>query len=327
MDEYLGDPLRSIQNALEKIQQSIDAIAEQNRTAQRDQHVKVQVDPGVNVGLPIEVTEYYRAEQSERGERNSRDKSRLWLERIGLVTAIALVAFTLKTFLVLRGQLQEMGRQTAILRKQADQAAIDASEARGQTEQQISMARDQFRIDQRAWVGMQAVTGNVVPTDNGVTVNTQIQIKNTGKTPAVKMDVRWVNLRRGPKEKILDYDEAMAEVRKLLTEQLRKEEERLKGSPAPPDVANRLRLQMEADVKSIEEPSRENQVLAPDGILTISAMHTFTATEATRDILYLLGKITYNDVFQNQIRTTKFCFMHQGREATFPPCPTGNTMD
>jgi hypothetical protein len=53
------------------------------------------------------------------------------------------------TFLVFYGQLCESKRQTAILKGQAEQATTDAALTRKQTEQQIFITKDQFRVDQR----------------------------------------------------------------------------------------------------------------------------------------------------------------------------------
>jgi hypothetical protein len=188
------DLLKSIQGSLEKIHKAIEAIAEQNDTSQRDKQINAHIDSQVDVGLPVEVSEYYRSEQGERRPKNRRDIIRLILEIAGVATAIILAALTLKTFLVLRGQLREMQSQTTILQNQADQTVRDAASARTQTDEQIGIAKDQFRFDQRPVIWLsntqdQALLFQIAqarPTSPKQILVT-LHYSNYGKSPAYNM--------------------------------------------------------------------------------------------------------------------------------------------
>jgi hypothetical protein len=42
-------------------------------------------------------------------------------------------------------------------------------------------------------------------------------------------------------------------------------------------------------------------------------------------IIYWIGRVTYNDIFGNTLHTTKFCLWYVGRD--LEQCPGGNSMD
>ena len=116
-----------------------------------------------------------------------------------LVAAVTLVVFY--------RQFQEMGKQTAILSKQAEQAARDSDNAAKSTEQQIAIAtkqataaqksvdvvQRQMRLDERAWI--KAIPGNAddepakVDFKIGNFVRDTVEIKNIGKTAAQRVKV------------------------------------------------------------------------------------------------------------------------------------------
>jgi hypothetical protein len=157
MTDEQGSILLSIQKALEKIQEHIETIAKYTETQEGKREEELNRVIKSEVGLPIEVTAYYRSEQGERRVKNRRDAIRLYLEIGGLLVAVALVGLTLKTLVVFQSQLTEMQTQT----KSADR---------------------NFRRDERAW--LDPVIENPLKWVNGSTYALQGHINNTGKTPA-----------------------------------------------------------------------------------------------------------------------------------------------
>jgi hypothetical protein len=109
-------------------------------------------------------------------------------ERLSLVIASVTLITLFVTFIVFYYQLKESKRQTELFRQQAEQAALDARKAQGQTQSQIELSKDSFRRDQQPYVW---VTG--IPTSETYTnpVSKEFQVlvsahyKNFGKSPAI----------------------------------------------------------------------------------------------------------------------------------------------
>jgi hypothetical protein len=103
---------------------------------------------------------------------------------------------------VMRDQLKEMrgtGKQTDRLIEQASNQVQATKEAVAAAKNNIETIRDNIRLDQRAWIGITSVAlyGEI---KKGL--QTKIQFKNTGKTPALQMIIEATHVRGEPKMEI-----------------------------------------------------------------------------------------------------------------------------
>ncbi|SRR6266566_1759910 len=160
--------LNSIQRILDNIQKHIESIAKQYQAKEsREKQSGIQV----GIGLPVEVSEYYRSEQAGRPQKEFRDKVRLGLE---IIIALA----TITTLIIFARQLIEMRKQT--------QAAITAATT---AQQQLRENHNALIQVQRAWVGpsqpIKVVTYNLGPPQ--IILSYQVFLKNFGPTVALNV--------------------------------------------------------------------------------------------------------------------------------------------
>jgi hypothetical protein len=185
--------LAQIQQTLQKLVESIDK-QEQSTESYRQQ--RIQVGLNAEVRLPIEIPEYYRSEQSERAEKNKRERSRLRLERFGVILAAIVAVLTGITLRVFYKQLKESQTQTGIFRDQANQAKLDAAD-------QLRVAKDQLREGQKPIIWPSELGGPVYLSSYGQVVWT-IHHMNYGRGPAINVTaIPWISI--GGKEFQADY--------------------------------------------------------------------------------------------------------------------------
>lgn len=98
---------------LGEVKKSLDRLVETISEYQQSKP-ETQAESKVIVGLPVEITEYYRSKQSAPPIQGRRDKLRLGLEVLGVFLALAIAVFTLCSLFIFNGQLREMRRQTEI---------------------------------------------------------------------------------------------------------------------------------------------------------------------------------------------------------------------
>jgi hypothetical protein len=177
---------RAVQRAIAQIQKTlqtlVESIDEQQQTERaRDEQKPVHAD----VGLPIEISEYYRSEQTERPEKNFRERLRMSLEIAGVILAAALALLTLFTLRVFRKQLWEAQNQTAVFRQQADQAKQDAAAQLSVAKDALTAEQERFVNEQRpyVWSGITEPNQPAMAPDQPVYWNWHYT--NYGKTPAV----------------------------------------------------------------------------------------------------------------------------------------------
>ena len=84
---------RSLTNLQKTLQKLVEAVADNTQTKDGAKQEHTQVDAAV-VSLPVEITEYYGSEQSERGIKNNREHIRIGLEIAGVVIAVLLLVVT-----------------------------------------------------------------------------------------------------------------------------------------------------------------------------------------------------------------------------------------
>jgi hypothetical protein len=219
---------------------------------------------------------------------------------------------------------------------QANAAATTARTAQRSLYQSIADSQ----LDQRAWVGLAGFTtvGGSESADHKTFSfqDVQIAIRNSGKTPAINLSASTMQTSLNWDQKISDYDTMTADFNKqrgqladkTLADMIRQN----------PQMAETLRAE-DAEWRK-ETAAREakyaidlpaGQVLAPGVAIEVG---TTSASYGVRDdvgmrrmIVYILGKITYNDIFTGtKLHTTKFCLMRRGGDH-FTSCPTGNSMD
>jgi hypothetical protein len=178
------------------------------------------------------------------------------------------------------------------------------------THQSVINAEASFKLGERAWVGVTTpITQNPVLNIKDRVFSFEkasIILRNSGKTPALKVD--WTccfNLEQASSDPIPDFDVVMAE-----------QQRRLAMNPGTQiDKGNILYEGLE---------SRKGGVVAPSGeepaVLIKQRNEVPWPT-----VIYILGEMTYEDVFSTKRHTTKFCLQNSGTGFSF--CREGNWMD
>ncbi|MBZ5669010.1 MAG: hypothetical protein LAO04_04700 [Acidobacteriia bacterium] len=180
-------------------------------------------------------------------------------------------------------------------------------------------------LDERPWVGVvEADTqGGTQTHDRFSFQGVTIIIRNSGKTPALKVSGRISELSHLWIDQVGDFD---SETR-ALQEQRKTFEEQLERQHPPPPGWKAEREAMEASMEKALFP--EGGVLAPGAV---SEWHVGAGSFGRRTndgspmTLYILGKITYYDILGGPQHTTKFCLMHLQGDS-FTNCFTGNSME
>jgi hypothetical protein len=213
-----------------------------------------------------------------------------------------------------------------------------ASEAQSTSSLNASIATSQ--LDQRAWVGVAdfiTMGGTETADRKGFSYQgVQLTIRNSGKTPAINLSAVTMTTSRGWRDKIGNYDEVTAESNRMREAALEKLiEEQIRQNPSMADqIRTRSKEMREISAKAETELFPAGQVLAPGVAMTqrtIGINYENLRTSATGSpdlqIVYILGKVTYNDIFvKTPLHTTEFCIMRRGG-TQFDICPTGNLMN
>ena len=151
-------------------------------------------------------------------------------------------------------------------------------------------------------------------------------VRNSGKTPAVKMSGVTSQRLHLFNDNVGDYDSDF-EAWKRERDASMKEYERQHPMPPPPPGWNERQAALQASIEKEMFPA--GGVMAP-GVVSeqnVGAGGSFLerTTDGKRMILYILGKITYFDTVGEKQHTTKYCLMQRG--TSFTVCPAGNWMD
>jgi hypothetical protein len=225
--------------------------------------------------------------------------------------------------------------------------SLQASIEQGKTALKASI--DISQADRRAWVGVVGVNtvGGVADADSFSAQSVHIILRNSGKTPAIKMSGNCCRLENRPRrDPIPDYDLAVKEDgelrQKMTAERHKRTEDLIKQHPElAASLAERDR-EFDTQISSSEQKFlHEGAVLPPEvpqdlNILSVSVKwgtiqkHDFSPGGPSINeplTIYLLGKITYSDVFIGTPQhSTKFCLMRTSGNS-FGICPEGNWMD
>lgn len=317
------------------VQEQIGSIRDQQEAANQQRQQEEQRPQILNAELQI-------PEAVQRDKRTSDNRQFAVQVVLTIVTFFAFVAAAIyagiagyQTFLTrsaidnsedsFKKTLYQMQAQT----KAQEGAAKAASDS-------VKATQDAMRLDQRAWVGVVDVrTEGGTETQNEFKYsNAEVSIHNSGKTPALKVSI-WCCIFTGGGigESIPDYDDVIktdSERAKTLQEKHHKEMEVfLKQHPELAGKAITFEREFYASRKSEFLARYQGGVLAPGVTTSIGfggVTYPINRTAPTTAI-YVLGKITYFDIFPgtNQ-HTTKFCMMRISG-TSFVVCPAGNGMD
>jgi hypothetical protein len=200
----------------------------------------------------------------------------------------------------------------------ARQAALSANTAKEALQSNIELSRE----DRRAWVGLQgfqcagcsidqAGFAIIVRDFSGIVVN-------TGKTPALKMQIKTVFMNGKRGAPIPDWDTVQKETsppQPTISPNL------------PPDAKNSILKTMEI----INRESVEMEAMPPNAVRTFTVPSArFEREKVTpmedQVVIYILGKISYYDTKLDKQHSTWFCLMNVHGDG-FHFCPSGNDMD
>jgi hypothetical protein len=285
------------------------------------------LDPSLVIDTRLaDIERQNREDKTEAKKHNRSQRATNWL--LTLFTGLLFVtSFASNIFL---------WQQTALTKKSADaaksaaktasdalaQAKIDSATHDQRAQQTSDASINASRLDQRAWVGIDRVESQVsmggLITDNASVQFLRVVIKNSGKTPAIRLSGSCcIIATRRFSEPIPDHDAAFAETEA----QYQRERQMFRKwvpnpiQPMPPSLS---------DVHT-------GGVLAPTVSQAVSLMVSVSIPKKDKSdwpaTTYFLGKFTYNDIFPGTPRhTTKFCLMHVvGNEIV--ACPESNWMD
>jgi len=165
---------------LSKLDRTLDKLAEAIRQSAKNS--KVENLPSQNIALhtnfPESVEVHQNAEDASH-DRKYKDKS-VALARLSL---IALVFYATLVYLQLRTMIDATSA--------TEHAVQEARLARQETEKSLNTAIEQFHLDQRAWIQIEATPLQFPkpPINPGAlyAITGYLRIKNTGKTPASRV--------------------------------------------------------------------------------------------------------------------------------------------
>ncbi len=227
--------------------------------------------------------------------------------------------------------LCQMQAQTVAQKNAATASRIQADAAKSSVEnakQSLQATIAASKLDERPWVGviLGGTQGGVQTKDMFSFQGVTISIRNTGKTPAIKMSGRTSMLSHLWTDQTGDYDSEMKawnEQREAAWDQFKRQHPM---GPLPPG--------WEEEQKA-REVSMEKELFPEGGVIPPGAVNEWhipggsfgrRAESMMPKALYIFGKITYYDTLGGPQHTTKFCLEHLQGDS-FTTCPAGNSMD
>ena len=238
---------------------------------------------------------------------------------------ITILLFTVGTYTawVFHRQFKEMQTQTGILNTQAQQAAADSVEAGKKVDSQLGIARQQaqsaqdsadavktqMRVDQRAWISLGGTSRSGIKSDNtfavGQPFTVTISIRNLGKTPATNTQTGIIIEPRMKGDKPRFEREAKVAVPT--------------GTILPNvEIYNSPTLTM---CSRVNTNTGETLAKFPCAL----TQDEYDAVMSGSQIIYVHGRVTYDDVF-NHSHWFTFCYF-MGANDTWAMCPGGQRVD
>jgi hypothetical protein len=114
---------RALLDILRSIQKSIHSVDEKYSADYSEQQPPSHRNLEVSVSVPPAIADHYVAENTDRPQKNTRDKIRLWVECIGLGAVITGGIFAYRTFCEVQRQAKAAFAQVDIMQKQLDASA------------------------------------------------------------------------------------------------------------------------------------------------------------------------------------------------------------
>jgi hypothetical protein len=186
-----------------------------------------------------------------------------------------------------------------------------------------------FRMQQRAWVGLNVSKFGVTKNPDGrLTFTANGIIRNSGSTPALRVStLRTFSLTK-PSDQPIDSDKEwdgfMAQMKQLEKSDREVIEKytfsRPEFSATYATIAARQTQKWNGEGGAVA-PGSESPVVVIDNTLPDPRPDMKPQAKT----IYWLGRITYRDIFSEEIHTTKFCVWYA--QGIFELCPTGNVMD
>jgi len=287
---------KELRPLLSKLSRTLDeqtkAIRESTKAAKTQQSTPPEIVSHVH--LPESVEIHKNAQDTASDKRYQ--KKMIWLSSL---TLIAIVVYAVLVYLQWREMIAATGA--------AQQAIVEARRNRLQAEKSLSATIEQFRLEQRAWVGMSAYA---ISQFNPAGIVSTITFTNNGKTPAHNVKAH-----------------ARIEVtNKVLTGPSKQQIEILNGPPweQKPDIAPTVGI-----VLSVGKTPSGQRITDENRKIVESLNANFQAVKDQTLHVYYFGIISYEDINQRP-HTTNFC-VFIGDTTSSPPglniCPEFNKMD
>ncbi len=261
--------LTALRDALNKQTEAI----RQSNAGKEEQSPRPEIVARVNLPESIEVHQ-----NADDAGRERRYKNRTLM--VNSFTLAAVVVYALLVYLQYREMINATGA--------AQQAVVEARRNRIQADKSLNATIQQFRLDQRAWVGVVSIDPPDLKPKSEFFLS--LHAMNSGHTPALNFQ-------------------------SLVVLHSLKKDEKFKAiyAPLPPNWV------------------RSNRVVQPGEQVTLNT-NRYQLTQGQIDwikngtyILYVYGKMSYDDVFHEQHYTT-FCKIVIS-EALVEDCGTYNTAD
>jgi len=222
----------------------------------------------------------------------------------------------------------DFATQAKGINTQTEAAVRQFQRIAGDSEKAMTTSAEASRLDQRPWVGLQAVQCNdcTIAADRSLNIQDLAGlIANTGRTPALQMVIdNYVAINELKSKPIPDWP--------TIERERKEEEERAFRIPqnVPPSMAAEIAKSLE-NVKKETAFRKSVSVLPPNGTRVLHFMPSIKVAREpipNRDderVTYVIGQITYYDTRRDRQYTTVFCMVNDfGTDFRF--CPTGNDM-
>jgi hypothetical protein len=307
----LRKTLSALSNSLQKQTEAIKEAAKRYRQQpQEPQSVSAEIR------LPPEV---------ERQRQTQHNRS----HRVQVVIAFATCGtFIAAAFYGAVAMLQwwDFNESIGISQTIARQSRIQAAAAIVSVQQ----GKRSFELDERAWVGIEISQFRYVKNSDGtIKFVANGTIKNSGKTPALKVSTYRTITFTKPSDQTVDYDKewdrVFAEIKRL--EKADREAIRKYRLSNPEFTAGFAALAASQTQKwhGIGGAIAPGSTYGPTSIVDATLSDPNPNISLPTKTIYWLGRITYQDIFSDQMHTTKICIWYAA--GAFELCPNGNSMD
>lgn len=160
---------------IQKISRQIESAATDYKT----EHAKEKPAPVVNAVLTRPEAEVHE-DNARAGRHEGRDVTRLQVEVVGLVIGAILAGGTIMQLIV---TVRTVGIAAKAAAASERNAAASEEQVRA-TQESIAATVNAFHLDQRAWLTITFQPGTLY---SGKPITNQIELSNTGKTPATEL--------------------------------------------------------------------------------------------------------------------------------------------